>query len=429
MTQFASSNDSADPGRVVSAGVMLFLLIHLVCQRLVPIDFNVYWQGGSDVLRRTGALYAPRPALPFTYPPFAGLVFAPGALLRPTSSAVLMELLSCVATAYLASRVIDLAPRRFAHIRKSHPWCFLVLGTALMCGLNPVWETLAKGQINLILAAVCLFALTTDRRFTGGVLVGLCGGIKLTPLALGLVALRQRDWRFILGMGCGFAGSIAAGLLLLPVESRLYWGRLAWDPARTGEVSFAANTSLNAVIRRLAQMISPASDGSGTATTIAWGAAVTITVIAGFLALPRDRARPTASLGVGAAVMLLISPVSWNHHWVWIPFIAMWASTVIRSRAIRWLLGILTLPIVTVGPLLICRAFGADAHDPQSLVVWWVSSTIPLAVFAILLSDAVRAVRERALPPSPSVPDSYPPRSDLLVHAGSTGGNVTEGSA
>lgn len=407
---------------------MLFLLIHILSRQLVPIDFNVYWQGGSDVLRRTGALYAPRPALPFTYPPFAGLVFAPGALLRPTSSAAMMEFLSCVATVYMTSQIIDLAPHRFVNFRNSHPWCFLSLGATLMCCLNPVWETLAKGQINLILAAVCLFALTTDRRFTGGVLAGLCGGIKLTPLALGLVALRQRDWRFILGMGCGFAGSITLGVLLLPVESRLYWGRLAWDPGRVGDVGFVANSSLNAAVRRAAKLIAPSSGGQGASVSIAWAALVVVTVIAGYLALPRDRTRPTASMGVGAAVMLLISPVSWNHHWVWLPFIIIWASTVIRNRTIRWLLGIFALPIAVLGPQLICRALHATARDPRSFVAWWASSTIPLATFGILITACVRAVRESMLPSSPSIPSPQPEPPGRLAPAGLVSKHVKEGT-
>ena len=43
-------------------------------------DFEVYYYGGSRVLQTGEAgvneLYAPRDGLPFTYPPFAALLFA-----------------------------------------------------------------------------------------------------------------------------------------------------------------------------------------------------------------------------------------------------------------------------------------------------------------------------------------------------------------
>ncbi len=369
---------------IASIGILLCVVIHILCRRLVPIDFDVYRQGGADVLRRTGSLYAiDRPALPFTYPPFAALLFAPAALLPSRVAAIGMELLSCTAVAFTATRLVDLTG--IAPLLRGRPvrrWPLLLGASALMCCLNPVWETLAKGQINLVLMAVCLLGLTADRRFLGGVLVGLCGGVKLTPLALGLIALKQRDRRFLLGIGCGLAGSIAAALLVLPAESRLYWGRLAWDPGRTGMVGFAANASLNGVIHRLLPW-----QGAATAT---WIAAVAVTVAAGYIAMPpsREGGKTVASVGVGATVMLLVSPVSWNHHWVWLPFIAIWAATVVTSPIARWLLELLVAPVAVLGPLVICRTSGIGENHPWNPLVWWAADILPLTAFAVLVVAA-----------------------------------------
>ena len=56
-------------------------------------DFEVYYYGGTKVLQTGEAgvneLYAPRDGLPFTYPPFAALLFAGLATLSFSQSGVL----------------------------------------------------------------------------------------------------------------------------------------------------------------------------------------------------------------------------------------------------------------------------------------------------------------------------------------------------
>src|SRR5688572_3653450 len=55
-----------------------------------------------------------------------------------------------------------------------------LVGGAL--ALEPVWQNLSFGQVNLVLMAAVVVDLTRPERRFSGVLVGLAAGIKLTPL-------------------------------------------------------------------------------------------------------------------------------------------------------------------------------------------------------------------------------------------------------
>ena len=55
-------------------------------------------------------------------------------------------------------------------------------------------------------------------------LIGIAGGIKLTPLAFGLILLMRKDWRGVASVAGGFVGTIALGFLAVPGEAAYYWG-------------------------------------------------------------------------------------------------------------------------------------------------------------------------------------------------------------
>ncbi len=97
--------------------------------------------------------------------------------------------------------------------------------------LGPWRETLAFGQINILLMGLMAAdLLSRNRRWTSGFpgsgfLVGVAAGIKLTPLVFGLYFLMRKDWRGLLNMGAGFAGTVLLGWLLRPAESLQFWLR------------------------------------------------------------------------------------------------------------------------------------------------------------------------------------------------------------
>src|SRR5947207_1521672 len=85
----------------------------------------------------------------FTYSPFAAIVFVPVAALPLAVARVGWDLVSVAALAYSCTRIVQLAGYR--------PTRLMVAGfVAAAMALDPVWETLFLGQINLVLLALIL---------------------------------------------------------------------------------------------------------------------------------------------------------------------------------------------------------------------------------------------------------------------------------
>ena len=211
-------------------------------------DFDVYFYGGNRVLESGAAgvreLYAPRDGLPFTYPPFAALLFAALASLGRDAGVVIFTstalLGAAVVSAWLTRHYFGLGLWRAALA----DWRFRAVslaGTAAILLLGPWRDTFDFGQINIILMGLILadFALhgksrAGEIRWPAGLLIGLAAGIKLTPLAFGLYFLVRRDFKALGWMAAGFFGSIAAAWALLPVASLTFWTQILPDTGRIG---------------------------------------------------------------------------------------------------------------------------------------------------------------------------------------------------
>jgi alpha-1,2-mannosyltransferase len=175
---------------------------------------------------------------------------------------------------------------------------------------EPVWQNYVFGQINLILMLALLTdAIRPDRR-TAGILIGLAAGIKLTPLVfvvlLVLIGRRAAATRAV----TTFVGTVLLGLAATP-GATAYWGERLVDPTRVGPPSLAHNQSLSGVLTRL--LDAPPS-------TLLWMAvagpvAIATVLVAAAWWCNGDR---VLGAGLGALAMLLASPVSWSHHWVWV---------------------------------------------------------------------------------------------------------------
>ena len=75
-------------------------------------------------------------------------------------------------------------------------------------------------QINpLIMVLILADFLRPATRVPRGVLIGIAGGLKLTPLVFGLILLVRRDWKGIITLGATFLATIALGFVLLPQAS------------------------------------------------------------------------------------------------------------------------------------------------------------------------------------------------------------------
>ena len=289
-------------------------------------DFEVYYYGGTKVLQTgeagAGVLYAVRDGLPFTYPPFAALLFAGLATMSFGESSLLFIGAALagagVVSAWLSRHYFGLGRWRDAFT----DWRFRTLtlaGTAAIVLLGPWRDTFVFGQINIILMGLILadFALhgkarAGEIRWPAGLLIGIAAGIKLTPLAFGLYFLVRRDFKALAWMAGGFFGSIAVAWAVLPQASVSFWTKILPDTGRIGGPAYMDNLSLKGLLLHFGMPDSGVTSAVWLVLSLGL-VAVAALVIKWAIAVDENFVAVSAT----AVLMLLISPVSWSHHWVW----------------------------------------------------------------------------------------------------------------
>ncbi|WP_433601777.1 glycosyltransferase 87 family protein [Nocardia sp. CA-135953] len=315
------------------------------------IDLQVY-RLGIEALRDGADMYGQLPqttigiGLPFIYPPFAALVLSPFALLPWDAAAFTFFISSTLA---LAVTLYLVARRRWPE-RGAMQLALLATScaTPLAMLLEPVRSTLDFGQVNLLLMVlVAADALTAKPKWRRGMLVGVAAAIKLTPAAFVLYFLVRRDYRAAATAAITGAVATALSFAILPKESVNYWfGGLGNVSGLSGS-SFHTNQSIQAVLARFGV--------EKPLFTVLW-----LVLSAALLALVVPAMRqaaevPALALSINAVFTLLVSPISWSHHWVMIApaLFAMvcYATTLPRGRAIGWYVAIvLTTAAFVYGP-------------------------------------------------------------------------------
>ncbi|GLY41593.1 membrane protein [Amycolatopsis sp. NBRC 101858] len=249
--------------------------------------------------------------LPFTYTPAAAPLFLPLALVPSGLVWGVIAFLSVVALMVVIT-VVSSSPGGSSLLGRS--WWALPAGTAIALALEPVWKTLFLGQINLILMAfVVLDVLVLSSRGSrwAGVLIGVAAAIKLTPLIFVPHLFFTGKWKDGLRALGTFVALEAVMFAVIPVDAARFWRDSATDPSRVGSVHWIFNQSLNGLVNR-ATHLAPWS------LVVAAGVAAVLAVPAVWLVVRlHRRGEDAAALLVTAFYGLLLSPVSWSHHWVW----------------------------------------------------------------------------------------------------------------
>ena len=166
------------------------------------LDFNVYRLGAMTIFDNEGMhkdLYARdlldygALKLPFTYPPFAALLFMPFAFLPFGVGVGIMYTISIGVAWWMATLIYDYATSRGYHIPfqdKLGRYGTIAVLTFIIILSGPWRRGLALVQVNpIILILVLADFLRPAKRIPRGALIGIAGGIKLTPLAFGLILL------------------------------------------------------------------------------------------------------------------------------------------------------------------------------------------------------------------------------------------------
>ena len=313
-------------------------------QWLFKLDSFVYyeavrqWLDGGDLY----SWYAnPGQHLwPFTYTPLAAWVISPLTWMSYQQATVLLIVatpLCAAVTAYAVLRQLAVAPQM---ARTLAPWLALIGVIAL----EPFPKTMEYAQVNAILmalVAVDLF-LVPERSRWRGALSGLAAAIKLTPAVAILVLLARREWRAAATMAGSAVGLTLLAALAAPAESWEFFTSAMWDPGRAGFADYSGNQNLKGAIAR----------GLPESTwNLTWAACSLLAVVAAwFLCRRLDRLRGAGGAAGGpgqddglilslqiSVVMvlgLLISPISWSHHWVWcLPVLMSVAAATWRWRS------------------------------------------------------------------------------------------------
>ncbi|GAA0508919.1 membrane protein [Saccharopolyspora subtropica] len=316
------------------------------------IDTEIYrlgaraWLNGYQVYGDDLTPESPDTAtLPFIYPPFAALLFVPLTWLSSDGAVVAMTVLSHLAilvTAYALARSSRYLAPRAGHV---------AVATALLMPwftvIEPTRETINYGQINLVLmalvAADCLLPRT---RWPRGLLVGLAAAIKLTPLGFLLLFLLRRDFRALAVTVGTFAATVVIGLLAAPRDSADWWLDKMLSTADSFGTVYAGNLTLRSLLAK--------QELTGVTLNSLWVLGSVLLLVLTVLAMRYALAAANTPLALvcNAVWVLLVSPISWSHHWVWAgPTLALLFAMAVRHR---WYGVLLTVGLgaltVLVGP-------------------------------------------------------------------------------
>jgi len=285
------------------------------------LDLGVYVMGARHLF--DGRLYDVRgsaaPHLPFTYPPFAALVFTPFVPLPYVLAQVVWGATSLAAlVGIIATSIWAVRPQLPA--RSIWTWALLLLAPVL--AFEPIYENFYFLQVNLVLDLAILLDLLVVLRVRGrtvprGVLIGIAAALKLTPLVFVGFLFATRQFRAGVTALATFAACTVIGSLCNVHAAWSFWTRYAFDAKRVGGVTYLSNQSLRGALDRLA----------GELVSMPLVTALEAALLVAGLALAAWAWHTSSALLgvlVAATTGLLVSPITWTHHLVWLVPALLW---------------------------------------------------------------------------------------------------------
>lgn len=302
---------------------------------------------------------------PFTYPPFGAWALSPLTWFDYETAAPLMIMAIALQTAVIVALVGRSLGCSWGSAFAIAPWAAILVQQCL----EPFNQSVGFAQVNTAMMALVMIDVAAPPSWKGrGVASGLAAAIKLTPAIAVLIFLLRRQWRSAITM---VATSLTVTLLswiISPSESARFFFDAMWDPQRAGDAYYAGNQNLKGFVARAlpenawsitwaiavvlalvaavwlclriqaaatsvvtsrsasddvasgllntAAPAAPAGDATETAASDAVAAPSAVATSPASPALPEN----LATLLTAAVIMtlgLLVSPITWSHHWVW----------------------------------------------------------------------------------------------------------------
>lgn len=300
----------------VAAVLHLAIMLHFAFGRSGP-DFWILFKGARE-WTRGGSMYDLEAVLTnhfghvFKVPPFYGMLFTPFATqdgLRILFYHRLLNVLLLAITALLLFRGFGV-----------RLLSALGAGTLLLFNMRPIADTIAYGQIDIMLLLLLVITLLALRRGWGivaGVAVALATLFKLYPAVLLALFVVRRQWRAVAGFVLGML--LCNGLALAIIgwgEHRTYLFEVV--PRIGGGTAWVENQTLNGFVGRLL------SDGIRAEkldhpllSLVTYGGFALALAGTLWLALQptrRDSPRFALQVGLFAILMVLFVPAAWMHY-------------------------------------------------------------------------------------------------------------------
>jgi alpha-1,2-mannosyltransferase len=306
--------------------------------------------------------------LPFTYPPLAAIAFCPLRWLPlPAASAAITAttLVLLIAAMTLVLSGLDVWPRPQA--TPEPPWlrrCWLAAALAALAVVpfEPIQSNFSFGQINVVLMTLVIADCVPRRTpWPRGLLLGLAVALKLTPAVFLLYFLLRRDGRAALITVASFLSATALGFLLAWRDSWQYWTGTVRETDRIGGAALNTNQNLAGALARLAL-------GEHQRFGLwAMGCLLVLAVTVWATRRVLHAGQPILAVICVALFGLVVSPVSWSHHWVWM----LPATVVTGVLAYRWRAPALSVLAAAGLALMVWSPIGLLPAHQETSAPWW----------------------------------------------------------
>ena len=315
---------------------------------------------------------------PFTYPPFGAWALSPLTWFDYETAARLMIMAIALQTAVIVALVGRSLGWSWGSAFAIAPWVAILVQQCLEPFTQSVgFAQVNTAMMALVMIDVAAPPSWKGR----GVASGLAAAIKLTPAIAVLIFLLRRQWRSAITMVATSLAVTLLSWVISPGESARFFFDAMWDPQRAGDAYYTSNQNLKGFVARAlpenawsiawaitvalalvaavwlclriqaaatsvvtsrsasddaapgplnaatpatgvtvsaasAALVAPAGDAVELAASDAVAAPDAVATTPAAPVLPEN----LATLLTAAVIMtlgLLVSPITWSHHWVW----------------------------------------------------------------------------------------------------------------
>ena len=321
---------------------------------------------------------------PYQYPPFFALMMKPMARLPVKTAFFVWRQLSTLfilITIYIALVIAGAANRLPT----------LVIAAAAMFGSFPFIEMRDMGQVGGILVllwASGAYLADKKRPVAGAFCFALGTAIKLTPAFVVPLFIIRRQWKWLIAYTAWLTVFFGVAIWQLGWANHVTFFT-QFVPAMSSGAPSIANKSLMNVVHSLwaGDAFRDTLHIPPMPLSVCWfGKALSASVLAITLFAFWRRTKDTSRLGYEVALLalvsLLISPVTWRHHYVLalLPLVLMWtAPSFGRDSKVTW-------PVLFAATVLIGSQFSYAvvefAHSPALQLI--ASLLVPVAAMVVL---------------------------------------------